>query len=91
MDGFAMYALREQLIILGEMIKDNSDNRIAVLQLEALYSSISFCMTSVEKIESNILDAQIVNVKLEKENSDLKREIKALNKKVEDLLERIEL
>lgn len=91
MDGFAMYALREQLIILSEMIKDNSDNRIAVLQLEALYSSISFCMTSVEKIESNILDAQIVNAKLEKENSDLKREIKALNKKVEDLLERIEL
>ena len=91
MDGFAIYALREQLIILGEMIKDNSDNRIAVLQLEALYSSISFCMTSVEKIESNILDAQIVNAKLEKENSDLKREIKALNKKVEDLLERIEL
>lgn len=91
MDGFAMYALREQLIILGEMIKDNSDNRIAVLQLEALYSSISFCMTSVEKIESNILDAQIVNAKLEKENSDLKREIKALNKKLEDLLERIEL
>ena len=91
MDGFAMYALREQLIILGEMIKDNSDNRIAVLQLEALYSSISFCMTSVEKIESTILDAQIVNAKLEKENSDLKREIKALNKKVEDLLERIEL
>lgn len=86
-----MYALREQLIILSEMIKDNSDNRIAVLQLEALYSSISFCMTSVEKIESNILDAQIVNAKLEKENSDLKREIKALNKKVEDLLERIEL
>ena len=86
-----MYALREQLIILGEVIKDNSDNRIAVLQLEALYSSISFCMTSVEKIESNILDAQIVNAKLEKENSDLKREIKALNKKVEDLLERIEL
>ncbi len=86
-----MYALREQLIILGEMIKDNSDNRIAVLQLEALYSSISFCMTSVEKIESNILDAQIVNAKLEKENSDLKREIKTLNKKVEDLLERIEL
>jgi cell division protein FtsB len=73
------------------MIKDNSDNRIAVLQLEALYSSISFCMTSVEKIESNILDAQIVNAKLEKENSDLKREIKTLNKKVEDLLERIEL
>ena len=91
MDGFAMNALREQLIILGEMIKDNSDNRIAVLQLEALYSSISFCMTSVEKIESNILDAQIVNAKLEKENSDLKREIKALNKKLEDLLERIEL
>ena len=86
-----MYALREQLIILGEMIKDNSDNRIAVLQLEALYSSISFCMTSVEKIESNILDAQIVNAKLQKENSDLKREIKALNKKLEDLLERIEL
>ena len=86
-----MNALREQLIILGEMIKDNSDNRIAVLQLEALYSSISFCMTSVEKIESNILDAQIVNAKLEKENSDLKREIKALNKKLEDLLERIEL
>ena len=91
MDGFAMYALREQLIILGEMIKDNSDNRIAVLQLEALYSSISFCMTSVERIESNILDAQIVNAKLEKENRDLKQQVKNLNKKIEDILERIDL
>tara|TARA_R100000149_G_C5821946_1_gene100928 strand:- start:324 stop:599 length:276 start_codon:yes stop_codon:yes gene_type:complete len=91
MDGFAMYALREQLVILGEMIKDNSDNRIAVLQLEALYSSISFCMTSVERIESNILDAQIVNAKLEKENRELKQQVKNLNKKIEDILERIDL
>ncbi len=86
-----MYALREQLVILGEMIKDNSDNRIAVLQLEALYSSISFCMTSVERIESNILDAQIVNAKLEKENRELKQQVKNLNKKIEDILERIDL
>jgi|TARA_R100000479_G_scaffold175160_1_gene125465 uncharacterized protein YeeX (DUF496 family) len=91
MDGFAIYALREQLVILGEMIKDNSDNRIAVLQLEALYSSISFCMTSVERIESNILDAQIVNAKLEKENRELKQQVKNLNKKIEDILERIDL
>ena len=73
------------------MIKDNSDNRIAVLQLETLYSSISFCMTSVERIESNILDAQIVNAKLEKENRELKQQVKNLNKKIEDILERIDL
>jgi hypothetical protein len=91
MNGFATYALREQLIILSEMMKDNLDNRTAVLQLEALYTSISFCITSIEKIEKRILDAQIKNGYLEMDIQKLKSENKELIKKVEDLTERIEL
>ena len=91
MNGFATYALREQLIILSEMIKDNLDNRTAVLQLEALYASISFCITSIEKIEKRILDAQIKNGYLKMDIQKLKSENKELIKKVEDLTERIEL
>lgn len=91
MDGFATYALREQLIILGEMIKDNSDNLTAVLQLEALYTSISFCMTSIEKIERRILDAQIKNGHLEIDIQQLRKENKELKIKVEDLLSRVQL
>lgn len=91
MDGFATYALREQLIIIGEMIKDNSDNLTAVLQLEALYTSISFCMTSIEKIERRILDAQIKNGKLEIDIRQLRKENKELKDKIEDLLTRVQL
>ena len=91
MNGFATYALREQLIILSEMIKDNLDNRTAVLQLEALYTSISFCITSIEKIEKRILDAEIKNGHLKMNIQKLKSENKELIKKVEDLTDRIEL
>jgi len=91
MDGFATYALREQLIIIGEMIKDNSDNLTAVLQLEALYTSISFCITSIEKIERRILDAQIKNGKLEIDIRQLRKENKELKDKIEDLLTRVQL
>jgi len=91
MNGFATYALREQLIILSEMMKDNLDNRTAVLQLEALYTSISFCITSIEKIEKRILDAQIKNGYLKMDIQKLKSENKELIKKVEDLTDRIEL
>jgi len=91
MNGFATYALREQLIILSEMMKDNADNRTAVLQLEALYTSISFCITSIEKIEKRILDAEIKNGYLKMDIQKLKSENKELIKKVEDLTERIEL
>jgi len=91
MDGFATYALREQLIIIGEMIKDNSDNLTAVLQLEALYTSISFCMTSIEKIERRILEAQIKNGHLEIDIQQLRKENKELKTKVEDLLSRVQL
>jgi len=91
MNGFATYALREQLIILSEMMKDNLDNRTAVLQLEALYTSISFCITSIEKIEKRILDAEIKNGYLKMDIQKLKSENKELIKKVEDLTDRIEL
>jgi predicted RNase H-like nuclease (RuvC/YqgF family) len=91
MNGFATYALREQLIIIGEMIKDNSDNLTAVLQLEAMYTAISFCMTSIEKVESRILQAQIDNGHLKIDIQQLKEEIKELRKKNEELLERIEI
>mgnify|MGYP005624710261 CR=1 FL=1 len=91
MDGFATYALREQLIIIGEMIKDNSDNLTAVLQLEALYTSISFCMTSIEKIERRILDAQIKNGHLEIDIQQLRKENKELKEKIEELLTRVQL
>ena len=91
MDGFATYALREQLIIIGEMIKENSDNLTAVLQLEAMYTSISFCMTSIEKIERRILDAQIKNAQLKIDLRQLKQENKELKKTVDDLMERVQL
>ena len=91
MNGFATYALREQLIIIGEMIKDNSDNLTAVLQLEAMYTAISFCMTSIEKVESRILQAQIDNGHLKIDIQQFKEEIKELRKKNEELLERIEI
>ena len=91
MDGFATYALREQLIIIGEMIKDNSDNLTAVLQLEAMYTAISFCMTSIEKVESRILQAQIDNGHLKIDIQQFKEEIKELRKKNEELLERIQI
>jgi len=79
------------LIIIGEMIKDNSDNLTAVLQLEAMYTSISFCMTSIEKIERRILDAQIKNGKLEIDIRQLRKENKELKDKIEDLLTRVQL
>ena len=91
MNGFATYALREQLIIIGEMIKDNSDNLTAVLQLEAMYTAISFCMTSIEKVESRILQAQIDNGHLKIDIQQFKEEIKELRKKNEELLERIQI
>ena len=91
MDGFATYALREQLIIIGEMIKDNSDNITAVLQLEAIYGSISFCMTSIEKIERRILEAQIKNGHLEIDIRQLRKENRELKEKIEDLLTRVQL
>ena len=91
MDGFATYALREQLIIIGEMIKENSDNLTAVLQLEAMYTSISFCMTSIEKIERRILEAQIKNGHLEIDIRELRKENRELKAKVEDLLTRVQL
>lgn len=91
MDGFATYALREQLIIISEMIKHNSDNLTAVLQLEAMYTSISFCMTSIEKIERRILDAQIKNGQLKIDLRQLKQENKELKKKIADLMERVQL
>ena len=91
MNGFATYALREQLIIIGEMIKDNSDNLTAVLQLEAMYTAISFCMTSIEKVESRILQAQIDNGHLKIDIQQFKEEIKELRKKNEELLERVQI
>ena len=91
MDGFATYALREQLIIIGEMIKENSDNLTAVLQLEAMYTSISFCMTSIEKIERRILEAQIKNGRLEIDIRQLRKENRELKAKVEELLTRVQL
>jgi hypothetical protein len=91
MDGFATYALREQLIIIGEMIKDNSDNLTAILQLEAMYTAISFCITSIEKVERRILDAQIENGHIKIDIQQLKAENKELRKKNEELLDRIEI
>lgn len=91
MDGFATMALREQLLIIGAMIQDNKDNRIAILQLEQLYSAISFCMTSIEKIETRILQAQIENGHIKIDIQQLKAENKELRKKNEELLERVEI
>lgn len=91
MDGFATMALREQLLIIGAMIQDNKDNRIAILQLEQLYTAISFCMTSIEKIERRILDAQIKNGQLQIDIQQLRKENKDLQKKIDSLMERIQI
>jgi predicted RNase H-like nuclease (RuvC/YqgF family) len=77
--------------MIGAMIEYNKEDRTVVLQLENLYSAISFCMTSIQKIESRILDAQIENGHLEMDNKKLKKENKELKKKVEELLERVQL
>ena len=91
MDGFATMALREQLLIIGAMIQDNRDNRIAILQLEQLYTAISFCMTSIEKIERRVLDAQIKNGQLQIDIQQLRKENKDLQKKIDSLMERIQI
>jgi len=84
-------ALREQLLIIGAMIQDNRDNRIAILQLEQLYTAISFCMTSIEKIERRVLDAQIKNGQLQIDIQQLRKENKDLQKKIDSLMERIQI
>ena len=84
-------ALREQLLILGAMMQDNKENITAVLQLEQLYTAISFCITSIEKIETRILQAQIENGHLKIDNQQLKKENKELKKKIEDLMDRVQL
>lgn len=91
MDGFATMALREQLLLIGAMIEHNKDDLTTLLQLEQLYTAISFCMTSIEKIETRILEAQIKNGQLRIDIEQLRKENKALNKKIEDLIERIEI
>lgn len=91
MDGFATMALREQLLLIGAMIEHNKDDITVLQQLEQLYTAISFCMTSIEKIETRILEAQIKNGQLKIDIQQLRKENKALNKKIEDLIERIEI
>tara|TARA_R100001460_G_scaffold104850_2_gene150858 strand:- start:356 stop:631 length:276 start_codon:yes stop_codon:yes gene_type:complete len=91
MDGFTEYALREQLIVLSELIKVNKDDFTTIQTLEGFYTAISFCLESIKKVESAVLDAQIINDKLKIQIRDQKRTIKELNKKIEDLLTRIEL
>jgi len=91
MNGFATMALREQLLLIGAMIEHNKDDIIVLQQLEQLYTAISFCMTSIEKIETRILEAQIKNGQLKIDIQQLRKENKALNKKIEDLIERIEI
>jgi len=84
-------ALREQLLLIGAMIEHNKDDIIVLQQLEQLYTAISFCMTSIEKIETRILEAQIKNGQLKIDIQQLRKENKDLNKKIEDLIERIEI
>ena len=91
MDGFATMALREQLLLIGAMMEHNKDDITVLQQLEQLYTAISFCMTSIEKIETRILEAQIKNGQLKIDIQHLRTENKALNKKIEDLIERIEI
>jgi len=91
MDGFATMALREQLLLIGAMIEHNKDDITVLQQLEQLYTAISFCMTSIEKIETRILEAQIKNGQLRIDIQQLRKENKALNKKIADLIERIEI
>jgi len=91
MNGFATMALREQLLLIGAMIEHNKDDITVLQQLEQLYTAISFCMTSIEKIETRILEAQIKNGQLRIDIQQLRKENKALNKKIADLIERIEI
>ena len=91
MDGFATMALREQLLMIGSMIEHNKGDHIVLLQLENLYTAISFCMTSIEKIEKRILDAQLENGYLKIDIQQLRKENKELQKKVDELLDRVQL
>ena len=91
MDGFATMALREQLLLIGAMIEHNKEDLTTLLQLEQLYTAISFCMTSIEKIETRILEAQIKNGQLQIDIRQLRKEKKDLEKKIESLMERIQI
>ena len=91
MDGFATMALREQLLLLGAMMDHNKGDVTVLLQLEQLYTAISFCMTSIERIEKRILDAQLENGYLKIDIQQLKKENKELQKKVDNLLERVQI
>ena len=91
MDGFATMALREPLLLIGAMIEHNKEDLTVLLQLEQLYTAISFCMTSIEKIETRILEAQIKNGQLQIDIRQLRKEKKDLEKKIESLMERIEI
>ena len=91
MDGFATMALREQLLLIGAMIEHNKEDLTVLLQLEQLYTAISFCMTSIEKIETRILQAQIENGNLKVDIQQLRKENKDLQKKIEALIERVQI
>lgn len=91
MDGFATMALREQLLLLGAMMEHNKKDSTVLLQLEQLYTAISFCMTSIERIEKRILDAQLENGYLKIDIQQLRKENKDLQKKVDNLLKRVQL
>ena len=91
MDGFATMALREQLLLLGAMMEHNKEDSTVLLQLEQLYTAISFCMTSIERIEKRILDAQLENGYLKIDIQQLRKENKDLQKKIDNLLERVQL
>lgn len=84
-------ALREQLLLIGAMIEHNKEDLTVLLQLEQLYTAISFCMTSIEKIETRILEAQIKNGQLQIDIRQLRKEKKDLEKKIESLMERIQI
>ena len=84
-------ALREQLILLGAMMDHNKEDATVLLQLENLYTAISFCMTSIQKIETRILQAQIENGHLKIDVQQLKKENKELKAKIEDLMSRVQL
>lgn len=84
-------ALREQLLLIGAMIEHNKEDLTVLLQLEQLYTAISFCMTSIEKIETRILEAQIKNGQLQIDIRQLREEKKDLEKKIESLMERIQI
>lgn len=91
MDGFATMALREQLLLIGAMIEHNKEDVTVLLQLEQLYTAISFCMTSIEKIETRILQAKIENGHLKIDIQQLRKENKELQKKVDALMERVQI